>query len=301
MRHVRLLALLPLLAIGSLAAPAARAQEPFYEDGFESGNSLAWAQSFGEPALTLANAFRTSELELRDPHLFVQLPIFGCFDFTDNDLPLSLGPSFNSQLAEAIETDGDGDGYLDLSLLLLGRPLQVGAAPNTRLDTALGNCPGPFPATSCDRDGDDVPQTHYYSTQGSGLCLDALAGTTSGYSPAITPVAASCFVTAARGLSLEVSGVSLPLAAVQVGATFLGSPPSSLAPGLLRGFLTEAAADSILLPADLPVVGGQPFSILLPGGDGNCANHDARDTFGGQSGWWFYLSSTAVPVIWTGP
>lgn len=295
------LALLPLLAIGVLAASPARTQEPFFADGFESGNSLAWSQSFGEPLLQLADAYRTSELLLRDPHLFVNLPIFGCFDFTDNDLPLSLGPSFNGQLAAAIETDGDGDGYLDLSLMLLGRPLSPGAAAGSRVDTARGLCAAPSPAASCDRDGGDVPQTHYYNTQSSGLCLDVVAGTTSGYSPSPTAPSAPCFVTAPRDLRFGVSGVELPLHAVQSAATFLGNPATSLAPGLLRGFLTEAAANSILLPADLPIVGGQPFSVLLPGGSGNCAGHDARDIFLGASGWWFYFNSTAVPVDWTGP
>ena len=293
--------LLPLVLLASLAAPAAVRAQPIFEDGFESGNSLAWNQSFGEPLLQLPDAYRTSELLLRDPHLFINLPIFGCFDFTDNDLPLSLGPSFNSQLEAAIETDGDGDGFLDLSLLILGRPLSPSAAPNTRVDTARGLCPGPFPPTNCNRDGGDVPQTHYYSTQSSGTCLAPIAGTTSGYTPAPTSPAASCFVTVARNLTFEVSGVELPLLAVQSAATFLGNPATSLAPGLMRGFLTEEAADSIPLPADLPIVGGQPFSILLPGGSGNCAGHDARDTYQSQSGWWFYFNSTAIPVTWTGP
>jgi hypothetical protein len=288
-----------LLALVALT-PAAQAQ-PFFADGFESGNTLAWSQSLGEPPLVSPNAFRTTELLLRDPHLFVDLPIFGCFDFTDNDLPLSLGPSFNSQLETAIEEDGDGDGNLDLSLMILGRPMSP-AATSFRLDTASGLCPaGPSPLPFCDRDPATVPQTHTYSAQGSGTCLAPLAGTTSGYTPAPAAPTAPCYLTVARHLNFEAADVQLPQLAVQSAATLVGSPTNNLVPGLLRGFLTEEAADSILLPADLPIVGGQPFSILLPGGQGNCAGHDARDTFESQSGWWFYFDTAAVQILWVGP
>ncbi len=287
--------LLGSLVLVLAGTPAAVAQ-PFFEDGFESGNTLAYGQSFGEPPLTPADAFRTSDLRLRDPHVFVSLPIFGCFDFTDQNLPLNLGPSFNAQLNTAITTDGDGDGFLDLSLLFLARPLTA-PATNVRADSANGLCA----TASCDRDPASVPQTTFYSTQTSGLCLDAVPGTTSGYSPGITPPSGLCFATLARNLTLSANGVPLPLLAVQSAATLVGTPASTLNPGLLRGFLTEAAANAILLPADLPVVGGQPFSILLPGGQGNCAGHDARDTFESQSGWWFYFNSSAARISWTGP
>ena len=291
---------LSLAALGACLTSAAAEAQPFFADGFESGNSLAWQSVNEVPPLTPADSYRTSQLLLRDPHVFVNIPIFGCFDFTDNNLPLGLGPSFNAQIATAISTDADGDGMLDLSLLLLGRPFSP-TASDFRLDTASGLCPAPAPPTTCARDPATVPQTHHYSAQPAGLCLDVVPGTTSGYSPAVTAPAASCFVTVARNLSLEGIGVPLPLLAVQMGATFVGNPATSLSPGLLRGFLTEAAANAILLPANVPIVGGQPLSILLPGGQGNCANHDARDTFEAQSGWWFYFNSTAVPTPWTGP
>lgn len=293
---------LPTFVFLCLLASTGIAQaQPFFADGFESGNTLAWSQSFGEPPLTPADAFRTTDLRLRDPHLFVTIPLFGCFDFTDQNLPLGLGPSFNAQLATAITTDGDGDGNLDLSLLILGRPMSP-AAVNFRADTANGLCPAsPGPLPFCDPDPAAVPQTTQYSAQASGLCLDVVAGTTSGYSPGVTPPSGPCFVTVARNLSFEANGVQLPLLAVQSAGTLVGTPTNTLTNGLMRGFLTETAANTILLPADLPIVGGQPFSILLPGGSGNCASHDARDTFEAQSGWWFYFNSTASELIWTGP
>ncbi len=53
---------------------------------------------------------------------------------------------------------------------------------------------------------------------------------------------------------------------------------TGFATGLMRGFLSEAEAATVLLPATLPIVGGQPITVLLPGGAGNCAAHDDRDT-----------------------
>lgn len=289
-----------LLACVACVLPAARTNaQAVFADGFESGNTLAW-QSFGEPPLLPADSFRLATLLLRDPHVFVDIPIFGCYDFTDNALPLGLGPSLNTQLATAITTDDDGDGFLDFSLMLLGRPLSPTAA-DFRLDTARGLCPAPAPPGTCALDPAEVPQTHRYSSLASGLCLDVLPGTTSGYSPAPTPPAASCFVTVARNLGISTATLPLQLQAVQAAATFVGDPATNLAPGLLRGFLSEAVANAVLLPADIPVVGGQPLSILLPGGQGNCANHDARDTFAGEPGWWFYFNFSANPTPWTGP
>jgi len=288
-----------LLLFRLLFSPSEVKAQLIFEDGFESGNTLAWT-SVGEAPLVPADSYRTSSLWLRDPHVFINIPVFGCTDFTDNDLPLGLGPSFNSQLATAITADGDSDGFLDLSLMLLGRPFSP-TAVDVRMDTASGQCAAPSPPTTCARDAADIPQTHNYNSQASGLCLDVVPGTTSGYSPAVTAPAAACFVTDARSLGLATSGIGLPLLAVQAAATFQGNPATSMSPGLLRGFLTEAAANAILLPANIPIVGGQPFSILLPGGQGSCANHDGRDTFETQSGWWFYFNYEAVPTPWTGP
>ena len=66
---------------------------------------------------------------------------------------------------------------------------------------------------------------------------------------------------------------------MQVAATYVGLPATDLNRGLLRGFLYESDADSIILPEDLDLVGGEPLSILLPGGTGNCAGASPRHTF----------------------
>ena len=68
--------------------------------------------------------------------------------------------------------------------------------------------------------------------------------------------------------------------------------------GLLLGFLLESEADAILIPADIPVVGGQPLSALFPGGTGNCSGGDDRDVHMSESGWWLYFNFTATLIDW---
>ncbi len=142
----------------ALGAPAAGAAHVgLFADGFESGNTLAWSASAGEPALLPAEVFRLSDLDLRDPHLYVN-PGFGCFDFTDQDLPLTTGTAFNGQLQAAITGDSEPDGLLDSSFLLEFRPFDEAAAA-LRLDIGGGLCTAPMAGTSCAPDPASLPQT----------------------------------------------------------------------------------------------------------------------------------------------
>lgn len=296
----RLSAVLLLALIGALA-PAARAQpgSPIFADGFESANTLAWALSVGEPALVTPDVFRFADLDLRDPHVFVNVPIFGCSDFTDNPLPLGLGPSFNQQIATALTTDGDADTFLDLSPLLQFRPYSASAA-GLRLDVARGLCTAPVAGTSCVLDPAVLPQTTLYDGLTAGTCLTAISGTTSSYTPSVPSATAPCFVTQPRPMTLELQGIALPLLAVRVAGEPDADPPLGFSSGLLMGFLTESAAATVLLPADVPIVGDQPITVLLPGGAGSCAAGDDRDILLGQSGWWFYFEFSAAEVPFSG-
>ena len=88
--------------------------------------------------------------------------------------------------------------------------------------------------------------------------------------------------------------LAVTLGDVQLAGTFVGEVlVTSLESGLIRGFLSETDADLLLLPKDLPIVGGQPLSVLLPGGTNNCAFGDDRDMHEGVLGWWFYFNYTA--------
>jgi len=298
MRLLRVWLLLAALRLVT-AAPLA-AQQGISSDDFESGNTFGWDLSVGETSLVPADAFRMTDLDLRDPHLFVDVPVAGCSDFTDTPLPFGLGPSFNDGIATAIAGDGDGDGFLDLSVLLLFRPFDEAAAA-LRLDLARGSCPPPAAATTCGLDLAILPQTSDYDGFAAGQCLTAVAGTTSGYVPGVAEPAGPCFASQPRALMpLTLQDITLPLRDVQSAAAFAGSPVTDLQDGLLRGFLSEADADATLLPAGLPLVGGQPVSVLLPGGTGNCAAGDDRDMHLGTTGWWFYLNYSGTDVPYTG-
>lgn len=280
--------------------PAAAQLTLVFADGFESGNTLAWSASVGEPPLPPADVFRLSDLDLRDPHLFVNAPIVGCVDFTDQDVPFFPGTAFNGQVQAAITGDSEPDGLLDASYLLEFRPWDETASA-TRLDFGTGLCTAPMAGTSCAPDPASVPQTAAYDGVAAGSCLAPLAGTlTEPYTPEVVSVSGPCFVSAPRRVVFDLNGVDLPLEQLQLAAEWTATPVTSFTDGLMRGFLSEAEAANVLLPASLPIVGGQPITVLLPGGTGNCAAHNDRDSLGGVSGWWFYFNFPADAVLWTG-
>lgn len=248
-----------------------------------------------QPVSAAVTAFRFSDLDLRDPHLFVSF--IGCRDFTDTQL---AGYSFNGQLQTHIQTDGDGDGKLDENFVLVFDPVDPSASTSQLIYESALSCTAPLASTTCDGNtGVAIPLT--VTQQAGGTCLAALAGTTRPYTPAITSSSAPCFVTAPFALAMQVGGIPLPLTSVQIGGTFSGSPTDHLVNGLMRGFLSQADADATILPASLPLVGGQPLSKMLAGGTGACPTYSDKDVNGGVSGWWFYFNFSAVAVPYTGP
>jgi hypothetical protein len=293
-----------LLAMALVAALPAAAQDPsspegtpLFANGFESGNTLAWdARVPPEPA---PDVFRILDLDLRDPHVFVDVPPFGCLDFTDTALPAGLGPSFNDSLQTAIETDDDGDGFLDFSFVLGFRPFSD-SGTGLRIDAGCGLCTDPIASTVCDWDREMViPRTTTYGALTSGLCLESIPGTTSGYSPSVPATSGPCVVTdigLAPILVLVVEGVPIILEDGQLAGSLVGDPVFRLEDGLMRGFLSETDADGIILP----VGGGIALSSLLPGGAGSCAPGDDRDMNHGVSGWWFYLEHVAETAAFVG-
>jgi hypothetical protein len=239
-------------------------------------------------------AFRVSDLDLRDPHIFLLLFGLFCTDITE---------TLNDQVATSISSDSDGDGYLDLSSLLILRPLDP-SRPAGRLDFAAGACTDPAATTVCDLDAAGASERALYANLGSGTCLAPYAGTTRPYTPAIAEPTAPCFVSTALSAALEVCEVTIPFRDAQVAAGYDGDPAQTLSSGLLRAFLSEADADQIALPgacvgSEEPVV----IASLLPGGTGNCAAHDDRDLGldGATVGWWFYFNFAAGQVAYVGP
>lgn len=235
-----------------------------------------------------STTFRMVDLDLRDPHLFVDF--LGCRDFTDTELG---GSSFNGALQAEIQGDADGDGALDLSYLLVFMPLAQDQATNF-LAVGTGSCSAPVETTTCG--GIQTPIfADDAALDAAATCLAGLPGTTRPYVPAVTSSGPACFAGPAVDLTLELSGIPIPLRDAQIAATFQGTPATELVNGLLRGFVTEADANATPLPASFPLVGGQPLSVLLAGGTGNCAAHSDKDT-NGVAGWWFYFNFHAAEV-----
>lgn len=236
-----------------------------------------------------AAAFRFGDLDLRDPHVFVDL--FGCRDVTDTALG---GFSVNGALQTRIQTDTDADGLLDLSYVVEFLPLDI-AQPTNLIDFGLANCTAPLATTACTEvvvsalAGDATLATN-------ATCSAPLPGTTRPYMPAIASATAPCFVSPVGSVSLDLGGIPVTLQQATLAASFVGTPPASLANGLLRGFISETDANAIILPANLPVIGGRPLSALLPGGTGNCAAFSDKDVLDGVTGWWFYLNFPATRV-----
>ncbi len=252
----------------------------------------------------IPNAFRVDSLSLRDPHVFVD--IGACVDVTE---PIGLGVSINELISDAITMDGDvpADGLLDVSILSVFRPLEQPPLAGAIAEIYTGDCTVPFGSESCSP-GAAPPGITSYVNQSSGTCATPVGGTTGPanvgtYPPGIASPAADCYASLPLDSTFDLAGISIALEDVVQGATYVGAPATSLTDGLIIGFLSEADADAILLPASLPAfLAGKPLSSVLAGGSGSCASTDDRDTGpSGAMGWYFYLNFTAHEVTWTGP
>lgn len=225
-------------------------------------------------------AFRVNSLALRDPHMFLL-----CVDGTQ---------LVNDAFAKWIRSDEDGDGLLDLNLMMLLTSLDP-AASHSPLELQAGACTAPLEGTTCMPS--DVPSlVTIAENRVDGVCLSPLVDTLRPYRPAVTSPEGPCFSTPPEDLTLDVNGLPLTFADAQFGATHvtdeLTGEVTALSDGLLMGFLSEADADAIRLAPELPLVGGQPFSTLL-----SCGIRDDRDIApSGEMGWWFYFNFTATRV-----
>ncbi len=241
-------------------------------------------------------AFRFSDLDVRDPHVFVNF--LGCRDVTDTAL---AGFSVNGQLQTSIQTDGtDADTNLDLSIATVFRPLAQTAATSP-LEVHFPTCTAPLGTTTCSRmPSGTTPILTTGTNMATGSCLAALTGTIGApaYTPAITTPSGPCYVSAPVTVTISLGGIPVVLRDARIAATYVGNPATNTTNGLLRGFISEADANTTIIPMSFPLVGGMPLSALLPGGMGNCSSRDDRDMNGTVRGWWFYLNFTAPRVPW---
>jgi cysteine-rich repeat protein len=246
-------------------------------------------------------AFRVNAIRLRDPHAFADVFGFLCLDATED--PFGM-PGINPTFDENTDTDGDGDGLLDLSIAQVFRPLDQGATVNT-VEVHFPDCTDPIDSTTC-TSTTTTPDIVTATNASTGTCLEPVAGTTGPdntgtYTPAASNSTGPCFSTSPSVLVLDVDGMVITLEDAQFGGTYVGDPATDIDNGLLIGFLSEANADAATIPDNVPIVNGQPLSSILPGGTGCCVGHDAMDVGpdGSTPGWWMALNYDATVVPWT--
>lgn len=257
-----------LLIVAAALAPVpplmAQSADFVFPDGFEA-----------------LQVHRIDSLVLRDPHLFAQ--VIGCNDITG---------VVNAQIDAGLTGDSDGDGFLDNSPVLLFRPLYTDGGRGLG-QTGSARCTAPATGTSCQASDPPALTALPYSSLAIGTCLAPVPGTVRPYAPAVTTPAGPCFASdpAVGGGA----GLPLPLTAIRSAATRRDNPTPGLTDGLLYGFVTETAADALVL--QLPGLGPRTLSSLLAGGAGACPGYSDMDVHEGQDGWWFYFnySATVVP------
>lgn len=244
-----------------------------------------------QPELPLT-AFRITQLALRDPHAYYPAGAFGaCTDVTD-----AGGNAVNAILLDEVQSDAGGDGFLDLSTLVVFRGLDP-AATELPVQIGAGDCTMPATDTMCAPSAGELPDPVVATVAAAGPCGAPVPGTTGSYTPALQLPDAPCFEAAPASLVLRLGGDDIPLTDVRVAASHADA--GQLTTGVLSGFLSEEAADAITVQG-----GSSPavtLSSLLPGGTNACTQHDARDLGpdGVTSGWYVYFSFTAAQVDYT--
>lgn len=294
MRNIKSAACSCVLVAAGLAACATEDEPISADPQDQEQESIAESKT---DLLAPLVAFRFSDVDLRDPHVFVSVPLLGCRDVTDTQI---LGFAVNNEIQQSVQTDGDDpDTFLDLSPTIVFRSFtQVPGAQAAELHFA--NCTSPVAGTTCSP-GAQAPIPATVTNQNTGNCLTSIPGTIRPYSPAIASTNGPCGVSSPpTTVTLTLAGIPITLRDATVAATYVGNPATSTVTGLLRGFISETDANATTLPADLPLVGGRPLSSILPGGTGNCraANLSDKDTNNGVVGWWFYLNFPTTSVPW---
>lgn len=179
----------------------------------------------------------------------------------------------------------------------------------------------PSPDTCTIVEADRVASADFAKQLEDGVCFERVPEETNadGYrnypelpiDPAAVPETvvaddAQCLSTAAFDVvELDLGGIVLALTGLKASAQYVVPEPLDYEVGVIEGFLSKEAAET-LLPADLPLVGGHPISALLTNGVGGCVDDTTEgrevdlgpDGEGGTTeGWWLQLGYTAKTVV----
>lgn len=238
--------------------------------------------------------YRVTDLDLRDPHVFADLPFVGCTDVTDQPFGQD---GVNPLVQASIEEDDNNDGMLDLSLLLTF-PERLPSATMGPVELTDADCTAPEDSTACTAQPSASVTEWTYVQQTSGTCVSAVSGTTrASYVPSLAMPEGPCFATDTTTVVVNTGLVSFTLAETQLGAADVSSLPAAYTDGLLRGFLTQTEAQAVVFPSDTPFIGGDTLASVLRGHASNCSpdsDMDVHPTLG--DGWWMYFNFTASRV-----
>jgi hypothetical protein len=261
------------------ATPASAAADTSAAAAAGSGDAVSVT---APPAQGVSDAFRITELYLRDPHLFS-----GISDLTERPV---LNVSINQILIpNKLTMDADHDGFLDVSILFLMPPSEAIAAGAT-LTIVDGACAASLPAQCTHEPASSLRATWQIESRTTGTCLEPSPGTTSAYQPAIAVPSAPCFVTSVGAeLVFNLGGVDVPVVGARVSATYRALPEPALVNGLLAGFVTNTAARQARLPDELGAL-----SDFVKQQD-----HDLAASPTGEDGFWIYLNFIAERIVYT--
>jgi hypothetical protein len=235
-------------------------------------------------------AWRIDTMLLADPHLFTSNGFGGCIDLNVG----FLGESVNSFIQENLDDPANGKLLIVPDVVAPSEPVIAldYRSATCDLGTCVPSATSPDPFFTADA-----------TNKLSGTCLAPWPGTTTAsYSPAPNTTTGPCFVTEQVDDTLSFGTFALPLLGLQMAAKYGDTAGNgNLSTGLLAGFLTYAAAQTVLLPEDAPLIGGQSLYDLAKNGSdpgGAPCSGDDSDTYLGQKGWWIYLNFTAEAVTY---
>jgi hypothetical protein len=176
-------------------------------------------------------------------------------------------------------------GDLEAGLVFVFRPLDQSQDATGVFEYWNSSCPQPTADVCAPLDATMLYST-FYESQPAGPCLVA---DPDHLDPDLSPPegpSQNCFVTEPFNVDLVTDNLSLPFELAEVSAEFLGDPAGNLVRGMLRGFLSNDAANEA--SATIEVIGQVALADVLRSAD--------RDDDG--TGWWLYFEFTALAVDW---
>ena len=255
-----------------------------------SGGTGPTTQNNGPAAPTASpGTFRFDTAVLVDPHVFLTNN-----DGTKADLTTVCNQVFselNTKDQFTTQAQQGADGILDMSIIGVFRPLDT-QAESVQAELTVAHCQAPYPSTGCIPVNQAVALSAKVHNKNAD-CFKPYAGTTGGYSPAPNNPTGRCFVSDAADLTLPLlAGISIPFKQGKVAASYEGAKPTQLTSGIISAFLSEEQAQNTRFPTDIPLLGGQPISVLFK-------VEDMDQLVGGQKGWWLYFNFSASSVPYT--